>query len=127
MENVKMEKWLIDGDLNLTPWEKFELKLCVNSQIDDYIDREAENRCDWVDYSREIFANYLKCNFWHQEIVQLGLFILQIEAETQKRNIRWQAENEKLWRDEQECARRIQLIFATLRQPIWNSCTNRFA
>ena len=96
-----MTKWLIDNNPNLSPEEKLEQKLMANEQIEDPIDREAENQCDWVDYRREKVDNYVKSNVRSPLIEQFGLIWLNGEAEAQKYNIRQQAEYAKRQRDEQ--------------------------
>ncbi len=122
---TKMIKWLIDVNSNLSPEEKLEQKLMVNEQIEDPIDREAENQCDWVDYRREKVDNYVKNNVRSPLIAQFGLIWLNGEAEAQKYNIRQQAEYAKRQRDEQERVRCL-LSIAVSRQPMFYFCSDRF-
>ncbi|MDO5473410.1 MAG: hypothetical protein Q4F35_08750 [Akkermansia sp.] len=110
MDSLKIEKAAIDSNLNLSPWEKLGQKLMANEQIADPIDREAECRCDWVDYRRDIVDNFVKSNVRTPLIELMGFTWLNGEAEAQKYNIRQQAEYAKRQRDEQE---RVRWILST--------------
>ena len=80
MYTVKIEKWLIDGDSNLSPWEKFERKLIVNWQIADLIDRDAENQCDSVDFVHECMQNFVRNISCSWQEVQQRLHCLHSEG-----------------------------------------------
>ena len=122
MDIIKTEKWLIDGDSNLFPWEKFELKLIVNWQIADRIDRAAENQCDSVDFVHECMQNFVRNISCSWQEVQQRLHCLHSGAEYLKFRILQQAENAKRRRDEQERLRWL-LSSAASRQPMFYSCS----
>ncbi|MBQ3218544.1 MAG: hypothetical protein IJB33_06695 [Akkermansia sp.] len=125
MDSLKIEKAAIDSDPNLSPWEKLARKLMANEQIADLIDREAECRCDWVDFGYECMRHVIRntsCS-WQEE--QQRLHCLHDGAEAIKFQIWQQAEYAKRQRDEQERVRWI-LSTAAPRQPMFYSCANRF-
>lgn len=124
---TKITKWLIDNNPNLSPEEKLERKLMANEQIADPIDREAENQCDWVDFAHECMQHLVRNSLCSLQEKQQRLRGLHDCVQFLKFHIHQQAENAKRQRDEQERVRWMLSTAAAPRQPMFYSCSNRFA
>lgn len=90
MDLLKLEKAAIDSDPNLSPWEKLEQKLMVNEQIEDPIDREAENQCDWEDFAHECMRELVRHSSFNWQGEQYLLNWLYNAVESRKNQIQQQ-------------------------------------
>lgn len=104
---TKMTKWLIDNNPNLSPEEKLAQKLMANEQIEDPIDREAENQCDRVDFAHECLQHLVRNSLCSLQDKQQRLRGLHDGVKFLKFQIHQQAEYVKRQRDEQARVRWI--------------------
>jgi len=110
MDLLKLEKAAIDSDPNLSPWEKLARKLMANEQIADLIDREAECRCDRVDFGYECMRELVRHSSFNSQGEQYLLNWLYNAVESRKNQIQQQAEYAKRQRDEQIRVRSRRLL-----------------